>query len=94
MAIQYCLQTGQSQRAGFIAFDQAYHGDTMGAASLGGVGAFFDRFRKFGFPVHHVGGLDDLNALDQEVIDQTAAVIIEPMVQGVNQIHLCQHKMF
>jgi adenosylmethionine-8-amino-7-oxononanoate aminotransferase len=88
MAIQYCLQTGQPQRTGFIAFDQAYHGDTMGAASLGGVGAFFDRFRKFGFPVHHVGGLDDLNALDQELIDQTAAVIIEPMVQGVNQIHL------
>ena len=88
MAMQYHLQTGQQERTGFIAFDQAYHGDTMGAASLGGVGAFFDRFRKFGFPVHHVGGLDDLNALDQEVIDQTAAVIIEPMVQGVNQIHV------
>ena len=93
MAIQYCLQTGQPQRTGFIAFDQAYHGDTMGAASLGGVGVFFDRFRKFGFPVHHVGGLDDLNALDQELIGQTAAVIIEPMVQGVNQIHLWPHGM-
>ncbi|MCP5537767.1 MAG: adenosylmethionine--8-amino-7-oxononanoate transaminase [Akkermansiaceae bacterium] len=86
MAIQYRLQTGQEQRTGFIAFDQCYHGDTMGAASLGGVGAFFDRFRQFGFPVSHVRGIEDLTGLDQEKIDRTAAVIIEPLVQGVNQI--------
>lgn len=86
MAIQYRLQTGQPQRTGFIAFDQAYHGDTMGAASLGGVGIFFDRFRKFGFPVRHVAGLDELETLDRDLIAQTAAVIIEPLVQGVNQM--------
>lgn len=88
MAIQYRLQSGQPQRSRFIAFDQSYHGDTMGAASLGGVEMFFDRFRKFGFPVTHVGGMAELEALDQDLIDQTAAVIIEPLVQGVNQIHL------
>jgi adenosylmethionine-8-amino-7-oxononanoate aminotransferase len=87
MAIQYRLQTGQEERTEFIAFDQAYHGDTMGAASLGGVGAFFDRFRKFGFPVNHVSSMDNLHALDQDVINRTAAVIIEPLVQGVNQIN-------
>lgn len=87
MAIQYRLQTGQEDRTEFIAFDQAYHGDTMGAASLGGVGAFFDRFRKFGFPVSHVSSMDDLHTLDQDVIKRTAAVIIEPLVQGVNQIN-------
>ncbi|MBT8036207.1 MAG: adenosylmethionine--8-amino-7-oxononanoate transaminase [Verrucomicrobiae bacterium] len=87
MAIQYRLQTGDENRTEFIAFDQSYHGDTMGAASLGGVGAFFDRFRKFGFPVSHVTGMADLMALDESVIARTAAVIIEPLVQGVNQIH-------
>ena len=86
MEIQYRIQTGQPERVHFIAFDQAYHGDTMGAASLGGVGEFFDQFRKFGFPVKHLGGLDDLEALDHEVIEKTAAVIIEPLIQGVNQI--------
>ena len=86
MEIQYRMQTGQPERVHFIAFDQAYHGDTMGAASLGGVGEFFDQFRKFGFPVEHLGGLDDLEALGQEVIEKTAAVIIEPLIQGVNQI--------
>ena len=86
MEIQYRIQTGQPERVHFIAFDQAYHGDTMGAASLGGVGEFFDQFRKFGFPVKHLGGLDDLEALGHEVIEKTAAVIIEPLIQGVNQI--------
>jgi len=86
MAIQYRMQTGESERTEFIAFDQAYHGDTMGAASLGGVGAFFDRFRKFGFPVNHISGMNDLLSLEEEQIAITAAVIIEPLVQGVNQI--------
>jgi adenosylmethionine-8-amino-7-oxononanoate aminotransferase len=86
MAIQYRLQSGEENRTEFIAFDQAYHGDTMGAASLGGVGAFFDRFRKFGFPVNHVAGMADLMELDEAVLARTAAVIIEPLVQGVNQI--------
>jgi len=86
MAIQYRLQTGEPERTEFIAFDQSYHGDTMGAASLGGVGSFFDRFRKFGFPVTHLAGLAELLDLDREQIGETAAVIIEPLVQGVNQI--------
>ncbi|MBK1856298.1 adenosylmethionine--8-amino-7-oxononanoate transaminase [Verrucomicrobiaceae bacterium 5K15] len=86
MAIQYRLQTGEPDRTEFIAFDQCYHGDTMGAASLGGVGAFFERFRKFGFPVQHVRDLDELLAVSPEQIGRTAAVVIEPLVQGVNQI--------
>ncbi len=86
MEIQYRLQTGAEDRTEFIAFDQAYHGDTMGAASLGGVGAFFDRFRKFGFPVTHVKRMEDLLEMDVRKIARTAAVIIEPLVQGVNQI--------
>lgn len=88
MAIQYRMQTGASERTEFIAFDQCYHGDTMGAASLGGVAAFFDRFRKFGFPVNHVSSMADLEQMSQSAIDRTAAVVIEPLVQGVNQIHV------
>jgi len=86
MEIQYRIQQGQPERVHFIAFDQAYHGDTMGAASLGGVGAFFDPFRKFGYPVTHLQGMADLDSLTPEMIAKTAAVIIEPLVQGVNQI--------
>lgn len=86
MAIQYRQMTGEPERTGFIAFDRAYHGDTMGAASLGGVPIFHDRFRKHGVPVHFVTGMEDLNALPEEVATSTAAVVIEPLIQGVNEM--------
>ena len=87
MALQYRQQTEELERTQFIAFDQAYHGDTLGAASLGGVSAFFKCFQKFGFSARHLKNLDGLLSLGAEEISQTAAVIIEPLVQGVNQIH-------
>lgn len=86
MAIQYRQQTGEEERDGFIAFDQAYHGDTLGAASLGGVARFHDRFRKHGLPVRFVADLDALRALPDEVVAATAAVVIEPLIQGVNEM--------
>jgi adenosylmethionine-8-amino-7-oxononanoate aminotransferase len=85
MALQYRMQTGEAKRTRLVAFDNAYHGDTMGAASLGGVSLFFERFRKFGMPVTFVRDLNELMSLDA---DEIAAVILEPLVQGVNQIHL------
>jgi adenosylmethionine-8-amino-7-oxononanoate aminotransferase len=86
MAIQYRQQTSEPGRTGFIAFDQAYHGDTMGAASLGGVARFHDRFRKHGTPVHFVADLDAIRALPDQVVATTAAVVIEPLIQGVNEM--------
>ena len=86
MAIQFRQQTGEPERRGFIAFENAYHGDTMGAASLGGVSRFIDRFRSFGFPTTRVASLEDLRALDVEEISRTAAVVLEPLIQGVNEM--------
>jgi len=83
MALQYRQQTGEPTRNHFVAFANGYHGDTLGAASLGGVGRFFDRFRGMGFPVQHVASLEDLKLLPSEKI---AAVVIEPLIQGVNEM--------
>lgn len=88
MAIQYRQQTGEPERDGFIAFHQAYHGDTQGAASLGGVPRFHDRFRKSGAPVSFVPDLDALRALPPSVVAAAAAVVIEPLIQGVNEMRL------
>ncbi|WP_035611838.1 adenosylmethionine--8-amino-7-oxononanoate transaminase [Haloferula sp. BvORR071] len=86
MAIQYRQQTGEPERIGFIAFEQAYHGDTMGAASLGGVARFHERFRKHGTPVTFVTGIEALRHLPSEAIRQSCAVVIEPLIQGVNEM--------
>jgi len=83
MALQYRLQSGEPERTGFVAFANGYHGDTLGAASLGGVGRFFERFKGLGFSVQHVSSLEELAGKDAEKI---AAVVIEPMIQGVNEM--------
>ena len=86
MAIQFRQQSGEPERVGFIAFENAYHGDTMGAASLGGVSFFFDRFRSFGFRATRVTSLADLRALPAEEVARAAAIVLEPLIQGVNEM--------
>ena len=83
MAVQYRQQTGEPQRNSFVAFSNCYHGDTLGAASLGGVGRFFECFRGMGFPVRHVSSLEELRLMTS---DNLAAVVIEPLIQGVNEM--------
>jgi adenosylmethionine-8-amino-7-oxononanoate aminotransferase len=83
MAVQYRQQTGEPQRSGFIAFSNGYHGDTLGAASLGGVARFSNRLDGIGFPVQHVGSMDELRSMPNGEI---AAVVIEPLIQGVNEM--------
>ncbi len=85
MAAQYWQLRGQPGRTGFVAFNQAYHGDTMGASSLGGISFFHERFSGWQFPVTHVAGLEELAQIDPLKL---AAVIIEPLVQGAAGIRL------
>ena len=44
MAYQYWQHKGESQRELFIHFDNAYHGDTIGAMSVGGINSFHNPF--------------------------------------------------
>jgi adenosylmethionine-8-amino-7-oxononanoate aminotransferase len=44
MALQYWQQAGEPRRQRFLAFDQAYHGDTLGAMSVGGIELFHEKF--------------------------------------------------
>jgi adenosylmethionine-8-amino-7-oxononanoate aminotransferase len=83
MSLQSRMQTGQGNRTRFIAFDNAYHGDTLGAASLGGVSRFFSRFRNLGFETEFVASMADLGAVEPSTV---TAVVIEPLIQGVNQM--------
>lgn len=83
MSLQSRLQTGQEKRSRFVAFHNAYHGDTLGAASLGGVDRFFSRFRNLGFDCDFVGSIAELENLDASAL---CAVIIEPLIQGVNEM--------
>jgi len=88
MAIQFRQQTGQPDRTRFISFDGAYHGDTAGAASLGGIGLFHQRFSFTGFQVTHLDSVAALLQLDQSTIKKTTALVIEPLIQGAAGMRL------
>jgi adenosylmethionine-8-amino-7-oxononanoate aminotransferase len=87
IADQYWRLRG-SQRHRFIAFKNAYHGDTAGAASLGAAAMFRDGVSNWNFPALQVSSVAELEAFSPEEASQIAAVVIEPMVQGAAGIRL------
>jgi len=86
MAVQYHQLTGCPGRCRFAAFEHAYHGDTAGAASLGGIAAFHERFASIGFPIVRLPDLAALQALPPETARSLAGLVIEPLVQGAGGI--------
>ena len=86
MSLQWRQQNGDLERTGIIAFENAYHGDTLGAASVGGVSRFIKGYGECGLQVYRVQSLFDLEALPDVVVATASAVVIEPLIQGVNQM--------
>ena len=50
MAFQYWQHLGRPEKSRFISFKNAYHGDTIGAVSVGGIDLFHGVFRPLLFP--------------------------------------------
>ena len=98
MAYQYWQQRGRPEKTRFAALTEAYHGDTVGSVSVGGMDLFHGIFRGLLFdverlpspsPYHWAGGGDPLagalraaERLLEEKGSTLAAVVIEPLVQG------------
>lgn len=82
MSLQYWKQNGHPERDTIISFDRAYHGDTLGAASLGGIPLFKGSGNEFGYRTQRVPNLDVLNRMGMQKTEHLAAVIIEPLIQG------------
>jgi adenosylmethionine-8-amino-7-oxononanoate aminotransferase len=54
IAVQYWKNAGRPEKQSLVALEHAYHGDTVGAMSVGAESAFTDPFRSLLFPVHRV----------------------------------------
>jgi adenosylmethionine---8-amino-7-oxononanoate aminotransferase len=84
MAFQYWRQQGATRRTRFIALREAYHGDTVGAVSVGGIDLFHSLYRPMLFDALRAepGHAADMGRLLSEHEGEVAAVIVEPLVQG------------
>jgi adenosylmethionine-8-amino-7-oxononanoate aminotransferase len=82
MALQFWKQNAHPERDTILAFDRAYHGDTLGAASVGGIPIFKGSGNDFGYRVQRVPTLDALDLLTDDQVSHLSAVIIEPLIQG------------
>ncbi|GIW88966.1 MAG: adenosylmethionine-8-amino-7-oxononanoate aminotransferase [Isosphaeraceae bacterium] len=92
LAFQYWRQKNppEPQRRLFLALDGAYHGDTLGDVSLGGVPRFHAMFGPLLFPTlrapspsaqNPTESLQTIDRLLREHPGQVAAVVLEPIVQ-------------
>src|SRR5438874_12941634 len=52
MAVQYWFNMGRPQKHAFVGFSEAYHGDTVGAMSIGRMPAFHRPYFPLLFKVH------------------------------------------
>jgi adenosylmethionine-8-amino-7-oxononanoate aminotransferase len=84
MAFQYWRQRGEERRAKFVSLRMAYHGDTIGSVSVGGIDLFHSLYRPLLFESLHAepGDAADMERLLSEHEGEVAAVIMEPLVQG------------
>ena len=83
MAFQYWRQRGQDRRR-FVALRMAYHGDTIGSVSVGGIDLFHSLYEPLLFDTLKAepGDAADIARLLARHQGEVAAVIMEPLVQG------------
>jgi adenosylmethionine---8-amino-7-oxononanoate aminotransferase len=103
MAVQYWQIRGQPRKTRFLSLVNAYHGDTLGAVSVGGIDLFHQRFSALLFPTDKAEapycyrcflnltfpgcGIACLEEVENKLKarhKETAAVIIEPLLQGAS----------
>jgi adenosylmethionine-8-amino-7-oxononanoate aminotransferase len=83
IAFQYQRQRGKTARRKFLALENAYHGDTIGAVSAGGIDLFHEIFHPLLFACERVA--PTIAALEHAFAthgNELAACIVEPLVQG------------
>lgn len=83
IAFQYWVNRGEP-RTGFVGLSGAYHGDSIGALSLGDGGFGTSIFDPLRFPVERAATVADAVDLVLRRGDELAAVIVEPLVQAAN----------
>ena len=97
MAFQYWLIKGKKNKNKFVCLKGGYHGDTLGAVSVGGIDEFHSTFKPLLFESYKVSSYDssdstisELGNLLEKKADSIAALILEPYVQAAGGIKVAK----
>ena len=101
MCFQYYLQIGKPKKKYFMCLTDGYHGETIGALSVGALDLYTELYRPLmlkTFPIKapdcyrcpfnqsrdncHCECIVDAEKVFAEYADETAAIILEPLLQG------------
>lgn len=97
MALQTWQHLGAPKKTRFLALDGAFHGDTIGASSLGGVEVFRRPFASVLFecirapfpePNAYERAFEAIHDVLRREKDTIAAVVVEPLVQGASGMRM------
>ena len=98
IAYQYCQLKGHRNKKRFLKLKEGYHGDTLGAVSVGGIDLFHETYRPLLFdtltaPAPYCYRCQDRENCREECLaemvslveqhrDELVAVVLEPVMQG------------
>ncbi len=86
MAFQYWQQRGgaDAKKIRFVTLENAYHGDTLGAVSVGGIELFHKVFKPLLFDslVIRNFSMEEAERIFTEHAGEIAACVVEPLIQG------------
>ena len=97
MCVQGRRQMGQPRKQRLVALDGAFHGDSVGATSLGGVEVFRRLYAGVTFECVHAPfpeadgyarAFDAMRAILRDGADTIAGVFVEPVVQGASGMRI------
>jgi adenosylmethionine-8-amino-7-oxononanoate aminotransferase len=84
LAFHYFQILGQKRKTKFITLINAYHGDTIGSVSVGGIDLFHKTYKPLLFRSLKVppGNIKALEKLLKDRSPEIAALIVEPLIQA------------
>lgn len=100
IAFQYWTNQKVRGKTKYLAFGDAYHGDTIGSLSLGGGGFGTEIFDPLRFAVLRAPSFSQPGALETaarmvvEHANELAAVVVEPLVQGAAGMRISPREEF
>ena len=89
VSFQYHEQTGNPQKTKFMALSEAYHGETIGALSVGDCDLYTKLYKPILMDIVRVQGPDcyrcpygNAEKTFEKYGNETAAMLVEPLLQG------------